>query len=135
LNLELTQRWACQSDAVASVVKNGSCDYKAIYNKFGQKGLSEYFGELKKYFVEFQVKAYQQSIDTNKNIAYRAWDYANNKVGEIKYARAVQCAMRSANSETPIPGIFEITDALSQPSGNPCVIRVIDEASLREQGA
>ncbi len=105
-----------QSDAVASVVKNGSCDYKAIYNKFGQKGLSEYFGELKKYFDEFQVKAYQQSIDTNKNIAYRARDYANNKVGEIKYARAVQCAMRSANSETPIPGIFEITDALSQPS-------------------
>lgn len=112
-----------QADAIASITKNGSCDYKTIFNKFGQTGLKEYFGELKKHFDEFQVMAYQQSIRANqrqnnslRDIASAIRDKTSNTYSTVQTARAVQCTLRSAGSGVPVASILEISDALSQPT-------------------
>ena len=89
-----------QAGALASIAKNGSCDYKAIYTKFGTTGLKEYFGELNKYFQKFKLLAIQESN--------------SSKISQ-DYAKAVQCAMKSANTQL-IPEIPEIINALSQPN-------------------
>lgn len=89
-----------QSETVNSIIKNGSCDYKSIYNKFGQNGLNEYFGTLKKQFDDFQRLAIRQTPSPSKRKAM---------------AEAVKCAIESANKRAPAPQIEEIIRALSQP--------------------
>lgn len=87
-----------EADAIASIARNGSCDYRTIYHKFGQNGLNEYFDELKFHFDQFKLQSYQRSVYT------------------LNVTKQIQCSIRKAGKGFPIPMIAEITSALSQPS-------------------
>jgi hypothetical protein len=102
------------SKTIAAIAKDGSCDYKSIFSKYGQKDLKEYLGELRKHFDRFK-EIWGRMTDPNATIDEGFKASKERLRQEETEAAAIQCEKcdlkSSAVSKLPIS---EIMSALHQ---------------------